>query len=159
MLAHRDPENEGVCLLAISNSVVKTRLTTDVSLGVQKALHASSAVIYRRAGFMNFCDECGSRMKTTKRGFLCPKCGNLVQAETGLVKVRKMSPAEPEPIYVVEDSKREASRVSKTCPRCGNDEAFRWFSSVSGEHAGVSQERTVEHLKCTRCLHSWAETR
>ncbi|MDH5795393.1 MAG: hypothetical protein OEZ24_04720 [Candidatus Bathyarchaeota archaeon] len=108
---------------------------------------------------MKFCDKCGSRMKTTKRGFLCLKCGNLVRAKTGLIEVKKMSPVESELIYVLEDSGREASRVSKTCPRCGNDEAFRWYSSASGEHAGVPQERTVEHLKCTRCFHSWAETR
>jgi len=94
-----------------------------------------------------------------KRGFSCPKCGDLVRAKTGLIEVRKISPAESEPIYVVEDSGREASRVSRTCPRCGNDQAVDWFSSISGEHAGVRQERTVEHFRCTRCLHSWAETR
>ena len=45
VLAHRDPDNEGIYLPSISNSVFKDRLTTDVSLGAQKALHASSAVM------------------------------------------------------------------------------------------------------------------
>jgi len=110
-------------------------------------------------GFMRFCDECGSRMKTTKRGYLCSKCGILVPARTGLIEVKRADLAESEPIYVVEGEGREATKVSRICPRCGNDQAFHRFASISGEHAGVRQERTVEHFRCTTCLHSWAETR
>ena len=106
---------------------------------------------------MRFCDECGSHMKITRKGYSCPKCGNLVPI--GSVEVKKIDISRSGSIYVVENEKGGyGPKVSRVCPRCGNDQALHWFSSISGEHAGVRQERTVEHFKCTRCLHSWGES-
>ena len=102
---------------------------------------------------MRFCDECGSRMNILKKGFLCPKCGHSVQTTKGIVEVKKLKYSEP--IYVVDDSAKHYTKVNRICPRCGNGKAFHWFSWISGEHAGVTQERTVEHFKCTKCLHIW----
>ena len=61
-------------------------------------------------------------------------------------------------IYIVNRSEDEYVKVSQVCPKCGNEEAFRWFSGVSGEHAGVRRERTIEHFKCAKCSHSWSKT-
>ena len=95
-------------------------------------------------------------MKKAKNGFLCRKCGNLVHTriQTNDMKIMGRSSS----IHIVDSSEDEYLKISQTCPKCGNGEAFRWFSGVSGEHAGIKRERTVKHFKCTRCSHSWSET-
>lgn len=105
---------------------------------------------------MKFCDKCGSYMKETKNGFVCRKCGNLVHV-TGQLKIIKRA-KQSNSIYVADHSEDEHVKVSQVCPRCGNEEAFRWFSRVSGEHAGIRRERTIEHFKCTKCSHLWTKT-
>jgi len=105
---------------------------------------------------MKFCDRCGSYMNETKNGFVCRKCGNFVHANVQTKITRKTEQSGS--IYVVDRSEDEYVKVSQVCPKCGNGEAFRWFSRVSGEHAGIRRERTVEHLKCTKCSHSWSKT-
>jgi len=72
--------------------------------------------------------------------------------------MRIESVEKPAGIYIVDESKEGHSMVTRTCSECGNDKAFHWFSRISGEHAGIRRERTVEHFKCTKCSHSWAES-
>jgi len=106
---------------------------------------------------MRFCSKCGSFMRTTKDGFLCPRCGNLVQESIGLIEVERFDhPSDS--VYVADNSGREYTKVNRMCPRCGNTQAFHWFSNIMGEHAGVRSERTIEHLKCTECQHTWTES-
>ena len=62
-------------------------------------------------------------------------------------------------IVVVDKVRDEGNVVSKQCPKCGNSEAYCWVSAISGEHAGVRREITLEHLKCTKCSHEWTETK
>lgn len=107
---------------------------------------------------MKFCDNCGSYMKKTKRGYFCRKCGNVVQASTGTQPTGVKRTNDSSVVHVVNDSRHEYVKVSQVCPKCGNNEAFRWFSRVSGEHAGIRRERTIEHFKCTRCSHLWTKT-
>jgi ribosomal protein S27AE len=94
-------------------------------------------------------------MQATKLGLQCTKCGNTVLAET--VEVKTIEQEEIAPIEVVDDSKVERAKVTETCPKCGNTEALRMISFVSGEHAGVRQERSMERFTCTRCGHSWTK--
>ena len=61
-------------------------------------------------------------------------------------------------VYVVDKSKEHLARVTTKCTKCGSDKAFHWVSRISGEHAGIRRERTVEHFKCTKCSHSWTES-
>ena len=91
-------------------------------------------------------------------GFECRKCGNVVHASTGIQTENMKKIERSSLIYVVDSSEDEYVKVSQVCPKCGNAEAFRWFSGVSGEHAGIRRERTVEHFRCTRCSHSWSKT-
>lgn len=96
-------------------------------------------------------------MKKIKNGFLCRKCGNMIHANAGMQskKVKKIEHSSL--VYVVNSSEDEHVKISQECPKCGNTEAFRWFSVVSGEHAGIRRERAVEHFKCTKCSHSWTK--
>jgi DNA-directed RNA polymerase subunit M/transcription elongation factor TFIIS len=104
---------------------------------------------------MKFCEKCGSYMRAAKGGFACTKCGNKIPAETLEVKI--MEQRDLSPIEVVNDSMVEHAKVSEICPQCGNPEALRTISFVSGEHAGVRQERSMERFTCTKCGHSWTK--
>lgn len=85
----------------------------------------------------------------------CTKCGNQVLADTAEVKI--LEQRDVSPIAVVSDSESEHAKVSETCPVCGNPEALRNISFISGEHAGVRQERSMERFTCTKCGHSWTK--
>jgi DNA-directed RNA polymerase subunit M/transcription elongation factor TFIIS len=104
---------------------------------------------------VKFCEKCGSYMRETFSGFKCSRCGN--EIHTPIVEIRHMNPSQSAPIDVVSDSEQNYRKVTKTCPRCGNPEAFSSIAFSSGEHAGVRQERSVERLTCTKCKHSWRE--
>jgi DNA-directed RNA polymerase subunit M/transcription elongation factor TFIIS len=75
------------------------------------------------------------------------------------IDVKGAEERKPNALYVVDTPEDAVRKVARTCPECGNDEAYQWFSSVSGEHAGVRRERTVEHHRCTKCAHLWSESR
>jgi len=107
---------------------------------------------------MKFCDKCGSYMKKTREGFLCPKCGNVIHTNSGMKSKNVKKIEHPSSVYVVNDSQDEYVKVPQACPKCGNEEAFHWFSRISGEHAGIRRERTIEHFRCTKCLHSWSKS-
>lgn len=62
-------------------------------------------------------------------------------------------------VDVVEQSLSRTEEVSQRCPQCTNTQAFRWYSYSSGEHAGVKQDRIVEHFQCTQCRYIWGESR
>jgi DNA-directed RNA polymerase subunit M/transcription elongation factor TFIIS len=93
-------------------------------------------------------------MTSTKEGYICPKCGfsKIVKPEIHIVREKATDKSS---IYVLGESTTDHSKVSRQCPDCGNNEAFYWFSGVAGEHAGIRQERTMQHFKCTKCGHSW----
>jgi len=114
-------------------------------------------MVMRACSEMRFCNKCGSYMKKTKKGFLCRKCGNLIRI-SGVQSKNVKKTEHSSLIYVLNSSEEKYVKVSQACPKCGNGEAFRWFSVVSGEHAGIRRERTVEHFKCTKCSHSWTKS-
>ena len=94
-------------------------------------------------------------MRETPAGFVCSKCGNQVKAE--IVDIRKIDTRNGSAVVdVLDSSKLEYNKVSAVCPRCGNHEAFHSLGLVSGEHAGVRQERSMQRYTCTKCGHSWS---
>jgi DNA-directed RNA polymerase subunit M/transcription elongation factor TFIIS len=93
-------------------------------------------------------------MTKTRGGYACTRCGS--ETKTDVVEVTKISPAE-KPTDVLDPSKLEYLRVPETCPKCGNNEAFHSLGFISGEHAGVRQERAMERFTCTKCGHAWSK--
>jgi len=91
-------------------------------------------------------------MKGTKDGYVCSKCGQRMAAS--IVDVVKMKPPD-NPTVVLDTSKLDYAKVAEICPHCGNSEAFHSLGLISGEHAGVRQERTMERFVCTKCGYSW----
>lgn len=106
---------------------------------------------------MTFCEDCGSYLKETKKGYWCPRCRELVHSKPR-AKLKTIKKEHLNAIYVIDKNWRKHARSSERCPACGNERAFYWISSVSGEHAGVRRERTVEHFRCAKCSHSWTRS-
>ncbi|MCK4634216.1 hypothetical protein KAT42_05220, partial [Candidatus Bathyarchaeota archaeon] len=102
-------------------------------------------------------DRCGSYLRETAEGLWCQKCRKIIlskrNAETRTGKKRDSSA-----VIVIERPKDHYSTISLKCPKCKNEEAYHWFSNVSGEHAGIRRERTIEHFKCTKCSYSWSRS-
>ena len=95
-------------------------------------------------------------MKGTPDGFVCSKCG--FQIKTEIIDVVKIGSNQNSVgvVDVLDPSKFAYRKVAEVCPRCGNKEAFHSFGLVSGEHAGVRQERSMQRFTCTKCGHSWS---
>ena len=106
---------------------------------------------------MRFCNGCGTYLRETKGGLWCPKCKKVFPSSQ-VALPRGVEKRDSTAIHVIDKPQVDHMKVSQACPECGNEEAYRWFSRISGEHAGVRRERTVEHFTCTKCSHSWAKT-
>jgi DNA-directed RNA polymerase subunit M/transcription elongation factor TFIIS len=104
---------------------------------------------------MKFCEKCGSYMRATKEGYKCSKCGYSIPSDA--VEVKTIEQRDVSPVAVVSGIEEGQAKVLETCPSCGNPEAFRTVSFVSGEHAGVRQERSMERFTCAKCGHSWTK--
>jgi DNA-directed RNA polymerase subunit M/transcription elongation factor TFIIS len=129
---------------------------TDIEKGIPDQEYLSVLTSRSSEGSveMKFCDKCGSYMTKSKEGYVCSKCGN--QTKTEIVEVIKIR-ATDKPTVILDPSKLEYMKVAETCPRCGNNEAFHSLGFISGEHAGVRQERAMERFVCTKCGHSWSK--
>ena len=105
---------------------------------------------------LKFCEKCGAYMKETRDGLVCSKCGH--QLKTEIVDVVKIAPRPSSAgvVDVLDPTKLEYRKVAKVCPRCNNKEAFHSLGLVSGEHAGVRQERSMQRFTCTKCGYSWS---
>ena len=104
---------------------------------------------------MRFCDSCGSFMGTTAQGYLCPKCGVEVEADT--IEFNRERRPRAEPVYEMKGSKTMSPVVNRDCPRCDSKEAYKMVLTTQGEHAGVKQDRSVERYTCVECGHSWVK--
>jgi predicted RNA-binding Zn-ribbon protein involved in translation (DUF1610 family) len=91
-------------------------------------------------------------MEASIGGFECPRCGWTKRAD--VIKVKTGPQNEPEPVYVISGTEN-AIVVQRTCPKCGNAEAYRTITVAIGEHAGVNTDRSVQRYKCTECGHTW----
>lgn len=99
-------------------------------------------------------DNCGSYMKLVAEGYRCPRCGKMVPSKSEASEMRTKE-SESSGIFVIDEHSNDYAKVSQACPKCGNEEVYHWVSSISGEHAGIRRERTVEHFKCVKCSYSW----
>jgi len=106
---------------------------------------------------MRFCDDCGSYLRETEEGLWCSKCKRIIRSKPR-AEVRGVKKTDYGAIYVIDKAQSNYAKVSQACPKCGNEEAFHWFSSISGEHAGIRRERTVEHFKCISCSYTWSRS-
>jgi DNA-directed RNA polymerase subunit M len=107
---------------------------------------------------MNFCDDCGSMMKTaTVEGesvWRCPECGAVeARGESGeFVTTEKQRTDDV--IETSEDLNFEGKPTSEDvrCEECGTEEA--WYTI---KQTGSADEPPTRFFKCTECGHRWRE--
>jgi DNA-directed RNA polymerase subunit M/transcription elongation factor TFIIS len=98
-------------------------------------------------------------MRLSKDQYVCLNCGHTVPAPREIIEERSVAIPDARPVTVVDAVSEDLPMISRLCPKCGHQQAYRRVSTLAGEHAGVKQERTIEHFRCALCQHTWAETR
>ncbi|TXT59513.1 MAG: Transcription factor S [Promethearchaeota archaeon] len=110
---------------------------------------------------VEFCPECGSLLRTTKNDgetFLVCRCGyekkeNVDEEEVKKEVERKKKELEKKFIVVKNEDKITVNpTVSKTCPKCGHNEAEAWQ-----EQTRSADESSTSFFRCTKCKYTWRE--
>jgi DNA-directed RNA polymerase subunit M len=105
---------------------------------------------------MEFCDECGSMMKTNDEGvWVCGSCGyeKARDAEEEAAMTSTQSQEESEVIDTSEVSAEDMGPTTEArCPECGNDRAFWEMKQIR-----AADESETRFFTCTECEHKWRE--
>lgn len=104
---------------------------------------------------MEFCDECGSMMKTENGAWVCGSCGyeqsRDTEAEAGMVSTQGQVESE-----IIDTSDVTAEDMGPTteiqCPECENDRAFWELKQIR-----AADESETRFFTCTECGHKWRE--
>ncbi|WP_136715834.1 transcription factor S [Halorientalis salina] len=104
---------------------------------------------------MQFCDECGSMMKTDDGMWVCGSCGHETPrdeaTESGMTSTQSQEESE-----VIDTSEVDAEDMGPTtnarCPECDNDRAFWEMKQIR-----AADESETRFFTCTECEHKWRE--
>jgi DNA-directed RNA polymerase subunit M len=103
---------------------------------------------------MEFCDECGSMMKTDGDEWVCDNCGFTKPrddaAEAAMTTTQGQE--ETEIIDVSDAENRGLPTTEVHCPECGNDEAYWYMQQIRS-----ADESETRFFVCTNCEHRWRE--
>ncbi|PSP20030.1 transcription factor S [Halobacteriales archaeon QH_10_67_13] len=105
---------------------------------------------------MQFCDDCGSMMRTAGDEMACTSCGYTEPKDEQLAE-RFVSTAEQttdDVIESTEDANFEGKPTADdvTCEACGHGEA--WYTI---KQTGSADEPPTRFFKCTECGNRWRE--
>jgi DNA-directed RNA polymerase subunit M len=104
---------------------------------------------------MEFCDECGSMMKTDDGMWICGSCG-YEKARDSEKEAAMTSTQSQEESEVIDTSEVDAEDMGPTtearCPECGNDRAFWEMKQIR-----AADESETRFFTCTECEHKWRE--
>jgi DNA-directed RNA polymerase subunit M len=104
---------------------------------------------------MEFCDECGSMMKTDDGVWVCGSCG-AEKARDAQKEAAMTSTQSQEESEVIDTSEVDAEDMGPTtnarCPECGNDRAFWEMKQIR-----AADESETRFFTCTECEHKWRE--
>ena len=103
---------------------------------------------------MEFCDNCGSMMKTTGDVWQCGACGyekpRNAAAEEEMVTTTGQEETEVIDMSDTEDQGRPTTDAR--CPECGNDRAYWYMQQIR-----AADESETRFFVCTECDHRWRE--
>mgnify|MGYP006281665685 FL=1 len=103
---------------------------------------------------MEFCDECGSMMKTDNGTWVCGSCGfekaRDQNKEEGMVTTTGQEETEVVDLSEAEDSGRPTTTAQ--CPECDNDKAYWYMQQIR-----AADESETRFFVCTECEHKWRE--
>ncbi|WP_276271245.1 transcription factor S [Haloarcula litorea] len=105
---------------------------------------------------MEFCDDCGSMMKTEGDKWVCGSCGNETLRDEAAEQEMAVTTQGQEESEVVDTSEVDAGDMGPTtnerCPECGNDRAFYEMKQIR-----AADESETRFFTCTECEHKWRE--
>ena len=103
---------------------------------------------------MEFCDECGSMMRTEGDVWICPNGHEKArdsEQEAAMVTTEGQQESE-----IIDTSDVDAEDMGPTtnarCPDCGNDRAFWEMKQIRS-----ADESETRFFTCTECEHKWRE--
>lgn len=103
---------------------------------------------------MEFCDECGSMMKTEGDKWVCGSCGYETlrdsAKEAQMVTTQGQEKSEIVDVSDAEDTGLPTTKVH--CPNCGNDRAYWYMQQIRS-----ADESETRFFVCTECEHKWRE--
>ncbi|ACV10419.1 transcription termination factor Tfs [Halorhabdus utahensis DSM 12940] len=103
---------------------------------------------------MEFCDECGSMMKTEGDMWVCGSCGaetpREAATESGMVTTQGQEAGE---VVDLSDSEADARPTTEIqCVECDNDRAYWELKQIR-----AADESETRFFTCTECGHKWRE--
>jgi DNA-directed RNA polymerase subunit M len=103
---------------------------------------------------MEFCDECGSMMKTEDGTWVCGSCGHQKgrNEEKEAQMVTTEGQVESEIVDVSDAEDKGLPTTTVVCPECGNDSAHWYLQQIRS-----ADESETRFLICTECEHKWRE--
>jgi len=104
---------------------------------------------------MEFCDDCGSMMKTEGDLWVCGSCGaeRLRDDATEEAMVTTQGQEESEVVDMSEaGDEAMGPTTSERCPECGNDRAYYEMKQIR-----AADESETRFFTCTECDHKWRE--
>jgi len=103
---------------------------------------------------MQFCDDCGSMMKTDDGMWVCPDCGATEPKGDTSGFVTTEAQDDSDVIETSEDANFEGKPIASDvrCDDCGNGEA--WYTI---KQTASADEAPTRFFKCTECGHRWRE--
>lgn len=104
----------------------------------------------RKVIYVEFCPECKSIMIYNGNKAVCRKCGYEKDAENEQVVIHTSSKKEDVP--VIEGTSGALPTTDKTCPECGNREAYWWLRQLR-----AADESETRFFRCTKCGKTWRE--
>jgi DNA-directed RNA polymerase subunit M len=103
---------------------------------------------------MEFCDDCGSMMKTNDDKWVCGSCG-FEKVRDSAKEAQMVTTQGQEKSEVVDVSDAEDKGLPTTtvhCPKCGNDRAYWYMQQIRS-----ADESETRFFVCTECEHKWRE--
>jgi DNA-directed RNA polymerase subunit M len=105
---------------------------------------------------MEFCDDCGSMMKTEDDAWVCGSCGAEKARDADTEQQKAVTTQGQEESEVVDTSEVDATDMGPTtnerCPECDNDRAFYEMKQIR-----AADESETRFFTCTDCEHKWRE--
>ena len=101
---------------------------------------------------MEFCDECGSMMKTEGDEWVCPNGHTKPRDDDEEGMVTTQGQEESEIVDVSDAEDRGLPTTEAYCPNCDNDRAYWYMQQIRS-----ADESETRFFVCTECEHKWRE--
>ena len=111
---------------------------------------------------MNFCKDCGTRLKfklvktgdNTVAALACDNCGYFTETENKIAQSvgDGSSSTSIKVVGSEENDMKSMPTVAMECPKCQHGTAFWWLLQTrSGDEA------TTQFFRCEKCNHTWRQ--